>query len=606
MKRTLCIILAVCIVASMAVIATVSASANAGDEIRRYDVTQIVNADPEKQVNTKTYYFYMPTEWRNEYNDNYDGKDLASCTAGIYWWDGSYNCSDYQGKQSNAWPGYGVKETEAADANIFKAAVPEDVPKIIWNNLVDGGEDKSAPVYKAAIRSQDISTKGYSSSFYPNGVENFDGMIFVCEPFNAEESDINQNPTYKGDWFYYYGNGEYGIYETREEASIKNGIFSKGDFPKTADEKEPDNHENTTCETTAPQETTVPVENETENTEPATKDTIVENKNMIYFNAFRWKNVTNMYCHIWKRGGNSFFGWQSKKEKCKRINGDIWGYDLSVLASTDESDLQNSLKKDVDYCIIFSAVAGDNYYQTYDATFGTECIGDALQLTEDNEKIESPVDSEKSVDNVEWTDNKDKYGPHLALTSIGNIVGKFLCPNEKGTEVIGDWLAAYYKSKYVNPVYALANAFPKFGIKTASDLTDVYKYIVSKKTGEDEKTMKDILENAFVKAYPDKVPGGWLKLSNPVKVKAVNKIFKAKTLKKKSQSYTALKVTGAKGKVTYKVTKKNKKLAFKSGKITVKKGTKKGIYKLTVKVTAAGNSSYAEKAVTTIVKVTVK
>ena len=36
----------------------------------------------------------------------------------------------------------------------------------------------------------------------------------------------------------------------------------------------------------------------------------------------------------------------------------------------------------------------------------------------------------------------------------------------------------------------------------------------------------------------------------------------------------------------------------KSGKVTVKKGTKKGTYKIKVKVTAAGNKSYAKKTKT--------
>lgn len=326
--------------------------------------------------------------------------------------------------------------------------------------------------------------------------------------------------------------------------------------------------------------------------------------NVIYFDSTGWQGVTQVYCHIWKRGGDSFFGWQLKKESCQKVSDDKWSYNLSKLETTSVEDLKGGLKSGVDYCVIFSAVAGDNNYQTYDATFGLECIGDTLKLS-GAPKVENPVDSEKSADEAVWEKNGDKFGPHLAFTSIGNIIGKFLCPNEKGTEVIGDWLPNFYNSNFIkNKVSTLAKAFPVFGIKTADDLVDVYKYIVSKKTGRDESAMKKMLEDAFLKAYPNQKHEELC--INPIKVKAINKTFKVKQLKKKAQTYKAIKVTNAKGKVTYKVTKKNKKLTFKAGKLTVKKKTKKGTYKITVAVTAAGNEKYYETTVKKTVTVKVK
>lgn len=208
----------------------------------------------------------------------------------------------------------------------------------------------------------------------------------------------------------------------------------------------------------------------------------------IYFDGSNWKNVTVVYCHIWKRGGDSFFSWQSKKEKCTK-DGDKWAYDCSSV----------SLDSNEDYCVIFSCNTGK---QTYDCTFAKACFGDTLKLT--GSQIENPVDSEKKADEAVWTKNSGSYGPHLAFTSIGNIVGSKLCPHEKGTEVIGDWLPTYYKSQYVKPVEALAKAYPRFGIKSADDITTIYAYILQKKTGEDEAAMKKILEEAFAKAYPSK------------------------------------------------------------------------------------------------------
>ena len=72
------------------------------------------------------------------------------------------------------------------------------------------------------------------------------------------------------------------------------------------------------------------------------------------------------------------------------------------------------------------------------------------------------------------------------------------------------------------------------------------------------------------------------KEANPMKVKSTAKTVKVKKLKKKALTVTPLKVTYAKGKVTYKVvggnakSKKALKLNTKTGKVTVKKKTKKG------------------------------
>lgn len=217
--------------------------------------------------------------------------------------------------------------------------------------------------------------------------------------------------------------------------------------------------------------------------------------NMIYFDASGWKNFTTIFCHVWQRGGDSFFSWQSKKEACTK-QGSKYAYDLSKLDSS--TTVSGGLQSGKDYCVIFSADTG---VQTYDLTFGKPCIGDTVKLS-GGKKIENPMDSEKQAFEAVWSSNSSSYGPHLAITSIGNIVGSKLCPNEKGTEVIGDWLPTYYKSKNVNAESTLVKAYPKFGIKSADDIQVAYAYILSKKTGEDEAAMKKILEDAFKKAYP--------------------------------------------------------------------------------------------------------
>ena len=96
--------------------------------------------------------------------------------------------------------------------------------------------------------------------------------------------------------------------------------------------------------------------------------------------------------------------------------------------------------------------------------------------------------------------------------------------------------------------------------------------------------------------------------------KAKTVTFNASKVKAKAQTVKASKtfaVKKAKETVTYKATKNVTKNAMKkikvakNGKVTVKKGTKKGAYKLRVKITADGDSAYKAKSktVTLVVKV---
>lgn len=101
-----------------------------------------------------------------------------------------------------------------------------------------------------------------------------------------------------------------------------------------------------------------------------------------------------------------------------------------------------------------------------------------------------------------------------------------------------------------------------------------------------------------------------VKKDQPMIVKATTKLVKVKALKKKTQTVTPISIKKAQGKVTYKLvsgdakSKKVLKLNKKTGKVTVKKGTKKGTYKLKVKVLSAGTKEHkaGDKTVTITVR----
>ena len=102
------------------------------------------------------------------------------------------------------------------------------------------------------------------------------------------------------------------------------------------------------------------------------------------------------------------------------------------------------------------------------------------------------------------------------------------------------------------------------------------------------------------------------KKANPITVKSKNTSVKASKLTKKKQTIKtsdAFTIKNAQGTVTFKKKSgSSAKLSINSstGLITVKKGTKKGTYKIVVAVTAAGNKQYKSGTKTVTVKVTVK
>ncbi len=178
-KKLMSVILVAVLVLTMGTVAMASVSA---DEL------------PAKADSDNRYYFYMPETWANEY----------ATTAGIYWWEGTDACS--------AWPGYVANPTDVE--GVYYYDVNKDVTTIIWNNAIDGGTDMEQPIYTAAYQTKNIGSEYYDpdeSVNYPNGTDSFDGMIYVVDTSKTEINDFSQKTTFAGEWFYYYGNGEYGF-----------------------------------------------------------------------------------------------------------------------------------------------------------------------------------------------------------------------------------------------------------------------------------------------------------------------------------------------------------------------------------------------------------
>lgn len=249
-KKLVSLLLAGSVVASMAAIASVSASAI-------IDSNGCYAPGENVTCGTYRYYFALPNTWLSEYSD----------TAGVYWADGTDACGAVDGSGGTlAWPGYKAQRDEYKTGayGLYFIDCPTDVTYVVWNNYVNGGTDKEDPIYLTAKQSNDAKTEFYSTEeamdgdtyepewfaemeesyngdksklgdfadnfFYDEEWDlgfsfNFDNMIFIV-PTEPNGENFEGKPTYTGDWYFYYGNGEYGTYPTKEEAEEKGTLRS--------------------------------------------------------------------------------------------------------------------------------------------------------------------------------------------------------------------------------------------------------------------------------------------------------------------------------------------------------------------------------------------
>ncbi|MBE6824445.1 MAG: hypothetical protein E7513_03760 [Ruminococcaceae bacterium] len=230
MKRTISILLAVLLLVSCAVISASAADEEAAtpsyswNEEGAMTITDaLAKWEAENGAVTKNrYYFLMPNGSNGELGDN--GEYAPSWyneftgTAGIYWWDSGV-------ADPAAWIGYIPNKcaNQITEADIYYADVPVDVTGVVWNNGVNGGMDDTQDIYYKAAQSVNVGTEYYDpgeSDYYPDGTENFNGMIYVIDPDLVDVNELSLKQTCGGEWYYYYGSGCYGI--TKDGKAIEN------------------------------------------------------------------------------------------------------------------------------------------------------------------------------------------------------------------------------------------------------------------------------------------------------------------------------------------------------------------------------------------------
>lgn len=165
-----------------------------------------------------------------------------------------------------------------------------------------------------------------------------------------------------------------------------------------------------------------------------------------------WSTAIFAYCHVWGTDGSKLYDWQLKDEKMTKVEGkeNTWKYDIPA-GPYDE--------------IIFSIDTGA---QTYDLVLTDDNIDDTA-VTDTDTMIENPMDSNKTSAKTTWKSGKN--GPHLGITSIGNLVGETLAPTESGASMVANFIKNYIA---VNPDNVTADVLSSLISSANTTADDVY------------------------------------------------------------------------------------------------------------------------------------
>lgn len=157
------------------------------------------------------------------------------------------------------------------------------------------------------------------------------------------------------------------------------------------------------------------------------------------------------------------------------------------------------------------------------------------------------------------------------------------------------------RQTYLNNLYLYVDVMKKLDGEVSGIVFDKGKFNINSTLTLYWDTLKKISDDTGDTEKPV------VKKQTPtIKIKVSSKTISAASLKKKSQSFTLGITVNSKGTLSYKKTSGNSGISVnsKTGKVTVKKGLKKGTYKIKVQVKAAAKGNY--KAGTNTVTVTVK
>jgi len=164
-----------------------------------------------------------------------------------------------------------------------------------------------------------------------------------------------------------------------------------------------------------------------------------------FFDSGDW-NSSNICFYIWDATSGEYAeadGWSPDAHWAskKRLGGKAVEGKEGVFES---NPIDFSGREDHDICVIFHDT--DTNAQTFDCRINASVFG--CTAKRNGNKLENPVDSDKTGDEVEFDGGSD-VGSALTITSTGHIVGS-VAGNVDGTKKVSDFIYKYYGTQDKN------------------------------------------------------------------------------------------------------------------------------------------------------------
>ena len=266
-KRLFAVVLAALLVVSTFAGSMITAYA---DEPAPPNPNRLPEYTPSAGVQTFNLSVAVPGAWIGaEGSDARKTWETYGSTAGLYWWGSLDNPDEAPAAAGHGWPGWKMKKGD--QVNLYTSQVPKNTASMIFSNFIDGGMNTKYPEYNAAMQTKDLTQLEYigegDSDYFPKEfwdyvysyvddladdpsfeipgfgdyAKNFffseadndsifhylDDMVFVVDTVNtdrAQVSPVSGKAGLDGAFYFYYGNGEFGIWPTKELCIEKEGL----------------------------------------------------------------------------------------------------------------------------------------------------------------------------------------------------------------------------------------------------------------------------------------------------------------------------------------------------------------------------------------------
>ena len=264
----------------------------------------------------------------------------------------------------------------------------------------------------------------------------------------------------------------------------------------------------------------------------------------------------------------------------------------------------------------------EDLYEIYSEVYPEDATSTRVTLTSSNESVASVINHKR----IKINGSGDVTITVKTYNGLTKSILLHVYDDKSETPVsvtgikLDKTLITMKKGEYVQPLYTLTpnGILKENSVSLESDKPSVVDVdssgvLIAKKDGTAVITCS-VFDESFNEVGSEKLivnVGNTGSKKNTLSVKAKTVTLSYKKLSKNKISVAkgkALKITKAKGSVTYALTSASKKITINrsSGKLTFAKGLKKGTYKVKVLVNASGDKTYAPANKTVTIKVIVK